>query len=356
MTVLHLISTLRSINFGVWNAALFGSSFLKEKHDVKTIAWITDAQTNTTQIPAVSIRFVGPKADPAIIDQAIAADKLDINDTVVVTHGCWLAPSRVGMKMKRKGFSLLYTPHGMLESWSLQQSAIKKRVYFSLFEKRIAMQADEIRAVSAIEGKNLEQLLKRKNHIIYNGTRIPAFPEKPPGVLKFLFMGRLHQKKGILPLAKAWDSTYKDNPDIQLIIAGPDEGELPKIKAYISGNVQYPGAVYGDDKKQLLRSAHYFMLPSFSEGFPSSVVEAMGYGAIPMISAGCNLPEVFENHLGYRIEPDEASISSALVRVGGAPFDRELSVKNYEFARRNYSEEKIGQDLYDLYQKMLKKL
>ena len=356
MTVLHLISTLRSINFGVWNAALFGSSFLKEKHDVKTIAWITDSQTNTVQVPHVSIRFIGPRPDPAIIDQTIATDNLDINNTVVVSHGCWLAPSRVGMKLKRKGFALLYTPHGMLEAWSLQQSALKKRIYFSLVEKKIAMRADEVRAVSAIEGKNLERLLKRKNHIIYNGTQIPPFPEKSTGVLTFLFMGRLHQKKGILPLVKAWDKNYKDNPEMKLVIAGPDEGELSKMKPYISGNIEYRGGVYGEDKKQLLRSTHYFMLPSFSEGFPSSVVEAMAYGSVPMISGGCNLPEVFENHLGYHIEPDEASISSALVRVGDAPFDRALSSKNYEFARRNYSEEKIGQDLYDLYQKMLKKL
>lgn len=356
MIVLHLISTLRSINFGIWNAALFGSTYLQQKHGVKTIAWITDTQSETVNIPNVSIRYIGPKPTISIINEAIEADGLNTDNTVVVSHGCWLQPSRQGLKLKRRGFQFLYTPHGMLETWSLQQNALKKRIYFALIEKWVAMGADEVRAVSAIEATNLEKLLHRETHTIYNGTHMPAFTEKQGHVLTFLFMGRLHQKKGILPLVKAWSKTYKDRSDRKLVIAGPDEGELVKLKEYLSNNIVYSGPVYGEEKKQLLRSAHYFMLPSFSEGFPSSVVEAMAYGAIPMISAGCNLPEVFENQIGYHIEPDEGSISSALNQVGSTPFDHSLSARNHDFARRNYSEEKIGHDLYTLFEKMLKKL
>ena len=94
---------------------------------------------------------------------------------------------------------------------------------------------------------------------------------------------------------------------MKLIIVGPDEGELAKILPLISGNIEYKGPLFDSEKSEVLQKAHYYFLPSFSEGFPSSVVEAMSFGAIPVITQGCNFPEVFEQHLGYEISTDQES-------------------------------------------------
>jgi glycosyltransferase involved in cell wall biosynthesis len=135
----------------------------------------------------------------------------------------------------------------------------------------------------------------------------------------------------------------------KLIIAGPDEGELDKIRPFIKGNIEYVGAVYGEKKRELLNCAHYYILPSFSEGFPSSVLEAMSAGAIPLISTGCNFQKVFENKLGYRIEPSPEMITPVLDLLKNRSFDQELSTRCRRFVQQNYSEEAIGNKLAYLY-------
>ncbi|MEJ0030745.1 MAG: glycosyltransferase [Bacteroidota bacterium] len=87
-------------------------------------------------------------------------------------------------------------------------------------------------------------------------------------------------------MVEAWHAINSQNNSVKLIIAGPDEGELKHIQHLIKGNVEYAGAVYGDGKKKLLNEASYYLLPSYSEGFPTSVLEAMSYGQIPLISSG----------------------------------------------------------------------
>ncbi len=109
------------------------------------------------------------------------------------------------------------------------------------------------------------------------------------------------KKKGIVPLVKAWlQSALLNNTACRLIIAGPDEGELPLIQSLITDatNIEYIGMVSGDAKDKLLASASYYLLPSFSEGFPTSLLEAMEKGAIPVITRGCNFNEVFEQNIG----------------------------------------------------------
>src|SRR5207249_4774582 len=63
----------------------------------------------------------------------------------------------------------------------------------------------------------------------------------------FLFMARLHHKKGVLPLVKAWlHSPLQNNANYELVIAGPDEDELKKIKPLLaqSDNAIYVGPIY----------------------------------------------------------------------------------------------------------------
>jgi glycosyltransferase involved in cell wall biosynthesis len=168
-------------------------------------------------------------------------------------------------------------------------------------------------------------------------------------------MARLHQKKGIVPLVKAWTKVMKNAP-AKLIIAGPDEGELSKFHHFLGGNVVYLGPVYGDEKVKLLNEAHYYVLPSFSEGFPSSVLEAMSFGAIPLISKGCNFPEVFDQKLGYNIEPDEISIGKVLSMLRVRDYDTAKSHENHLFIKEGYAESRIAEKLFALYSQCIRSL
>jgi glycosyltransferase involved in cell wall biosynthesis len=96
-----------------------------------------------------------------------------------------------------------------------------------------------------------------------------------------LFLGRIHPKKGLMLLLAAWARVCPRAQDWELVIAGPDEGgHLAEVRARaaelgLEGRVTFTGLVQGDEKVRLLHSADLFVLPSYSEGLPMSVLEAL---------------------------------------------------------------------------------
>lgn len=347
--IVHIISGFEKINFGIWNAAVFGSSFLKERYAVTSSAIACTPPSKGLMPENISIHWAGNRPSADQVKMYLDEKRNSTSNTIIVTHGCWLSPTRLGYQLRKKGFYWLCVPHGMLEPWSRTQARMKKDIYYFLFERRYIKMADSIRAVSKTEAQNLRIAFSRDIATIENGVHIPTSFNKKEGLITYLFMARLHFKKGILHLVKAW-SKVMEGSGAQLVIAGPDEGELEKIEPYFNDHIIYVGAVYGEEKTKLLNKSHYYMLPSYSEGFPTSVLEAMSYGIIPLISSGCNFPEVFENNLGYQIEPTEDSIVKQLSLLKEKNFDYALSMRNQSFIADNYSESAIGEQLYSLYQ------
>lgn len=189
---------------------------------------------------------------------------------------------------------------------------------------------------------------------IFNGVKTSGESiEKDSKQTVYLFLARLHKKKGIVHLVEAWANEMYSRPNSRLIIAGPDEGELPKIQSLIHHNIEYVGPVFGEEKLNLLKRAHYYVLPSYSEGFPTSVVEAMSYGAIPVISEGCNFPQVFAEKLGFEVSTNYRSIQAVFSELKNRDFDQSLSQRNIEYVNNYLSEEVIGEQLYQLYKNIL---
>jgi glycosyltransferase involved in cell wall biosynthesis len=347
--IAHIVPDVTAINYGIWNAALFADNYLKNSRGVKSLLIVCQEPSRPSTVRG-DVIWVGRAPWPTDVVSELIEWGMMPEKTIVVSHGCWLAPTRLAYQLKKKGFRWIYTPHGMLEPWSRNHKWFKKKIYFSLFEKKWSVHADSLRAVSKEEQKNLQMMYKRPVWVVENGTETQKYRPKSVGNENWLFMARLHHKKGVLPLVKAWTVSMKDTKNKKLIIAGPDDGELEKIKTYIDGkNIEYLGPIYGDAKVDILNEAHYYILPSFSEGFPTSVVEAMSYGVIPLISSGCNFPEVFENKLGHRVEPDGDSLASQLAALKDRSFDHELSKRNCSFVGKEYSEPVIGEKLYAMY-------
>jgi len=276
-----------------------------------------------------------------------------------VSHGCWRWPTQWGKWFRDFGFCWVYVPHGMLEPWSMQQKSWKKRPYFHFFEKPRAVLANAVRAVGAPEAQNLTKQFSNVV-LIPNGVagkdHIPQKEERP---LIFLFMARLHVKKGPLNLIKAWKNTNLNNsPDYELIMAGPDEGELAKIQTEMEGssNISYVGAIYGSEKKKLLERAYFYVLPSLSEGFPTSVVEAMMNGLIPLLSSGCNFPEIFEKHLGIETGTSVASIQNALLKAIELKGEwSNFRQRGFTLVNKKYGIDTIANLQYDCFSQILNK-
>lgn len=355
MKIIHIVSTISKINYGVWNAAIFGAGYLQKKWAVTTELWVCNKSADHSISPCVNFFFFTDFQKTAAGFKKWLSG-FDRQSTIIVTHGAWLLPTKLGFCAKHDGYHWIYTPHGMLEPWSLKKGGLKKRLYFELIEKKWCLKADIIRAVSEVEKSNLSKFRNKKIVTIFNGVNfIPDSPHfKSAAPLKFLFLARLHHKKGVLPLVEAWHSVLINNHNFRLIIAGPDEGELNKIRPYLRENIEYLGPIYGAGKEDLLKDAHYYILPSFSEGFPTSVVEAMSFGAIPIISKGCNFPEIFKQKLGYEVGPDTSSIKKVLEVLQNKDFDNSLSSRCIEVVGKYLSDRTIGEQLFILYNDVLR--
>ena len=158
-------------------------------------------------------------------------------------------------------------------------------------------------------------------------------------------------------MLEGWSaSSLAGREDCALHIAGPDDGELAVMEAFLKNhpeitNVRFLGPVYGEAKRSLLEQSHFYLLPSHSEGFPTSVLEAMQHGLVPLVSEGCNFPEIFEHELGYRVRPEPASVARALEKaVALAPEQRgAMAARGKDLIREAYSHAVLARNLHQVF-------
>ncbi len=353
MFVINIIDRFDWVNFGIWNAAIATSDILYSKYNVKSYLCF---QVQNLPVPDRLPQHI--ELIP-ITGRFRLNTNFKLSETIVVSHGCWRLPTRMAYQLKKNNYKWVYTPHGMLEPWSLQQKWFRKKIYYHLIEKPYSTKADIVRAVSQPEFQRLLKTYPRVIHIPNGSEPIKDIQKnwrsKP---LQFLFMARLHKKKGIIPLVQGWKkSQLNNNPNFELNIVGPNDGELFNLQNELKNcnNINYKGAVYNDDKDKMLRDSHFFILPSYSEGFPTSVIEAMQYGLIPLISEGCNFPEVFNHNLALKVEPYSEQIKETLNYLLNLSLSElETISKNCQsFAANNYSIEHIADLQFQLYQQLL---
>ena len=363
MHIINLVDTIAPVNFGIWNAAINTAPLLKKEFNVTSHFGFPpiEPMPDLSQYQVKPMLLTGNYQKT--LQQYLQQNKLTPANTVIASHGCWMAPTRLSANLHKQGFGWVYTPHGMLEPWSVRHHRWKKVLYWWALEKWLSRKADLVRAVGQPEYHNLQNTFKKVIRIP-NGASIPgAWLPKASRFKQVVFIGRLHHKKGILPLVQAWmQSSMLNLPDYQLLIAGPDEGEWTKIKALWQGkdtfrNMRYLGPVFGEAKEQLLQEATFFALPSFSEGFPSSVVEAMGYGLIPLITTGCNFPEAISAGHAIEVTPRVEDIQSGFQQM--VAMDKE-ELKNrsqacYQFIKEKYTLHKVAEMQYQAYSQLLKK-
>ena len=108
-------------------------------------------------------------------------------------------------------------------------------------------------------------------------------------------------------------NSYKLKTQLALDIQGglrPENGSSRRL-TLPDVDVVFYGPAFGEEKEALLRSAEAFILPSFSEGLPMSVLEAWAYGLPVLMTPECNLPEGFSSGAGLEIRSGEGSFQSS---------------------------------------------
>lgn len=136
-----------------------------------------------------------------------------------------------------------------------------------------------------------------------------------------VFISRLERIKGCDILPEICETVIKRIPDAIFLICGEGSMRDKMMKDFesraLGGNVKFLGWADAERKVDVLKQGSLFLLPSYGEGMPMCVLEAMGFGLPVVTTRVGGVPQIVENGKnGFLLEPGDArSIAGAVVRV-----------------------------------------
>jgi Glycosyltransferase len=202
----------------------------------------------------------------------------------------------------------------------LRLSTLLERLSFRFSDKLIVL--DE----SLIDQANLSRYRKKtvlahRHFVDFDEFQMKDDVEQRANVVSYV--GRLHEEKGVLNLARAIPKVLAKRHDVKFVIVG--EGQLEgELRSYVathalSQNVTFAGWIPHDELREYLVKSKLLVLPSYTEGLPHAMLEAMACGTPVLATPVGAVPEVIhDKETGFLVpdnSPDQLaeSILSALV-------------------------------------------
>ena len=175
--------------------------------------------------------------------------------------------------------------------------------------------------------------------------------------VRVLFAGWMDRTKGIFELIDAFDGVLQrpDRPSLHLTLAGAgvalEEARQHVGRLGLEDHVTFTGYVEGDKLRKLYAEADIFALPSYAEGLPNSMVEAMAAGLPVIVTPVGSVPDVIGDGVEGVIVPvlDRTALEDALYRLATQPALRaEMGRRGYVAARERFSTERAAERLAEL--------
>jgi len=274
-------------------------------------------------------------------------------------HGVWMHAQYAAAQVASKSnIPFIVSPHGMYEPWLWKEGTVKKKLYFNLLAGSAFAKANYIHAITPDEQLNLQNLFpKTKVVCIPNAIetqKLIATKERDRPY--FLFLGRMHHKKGIELLIESFTS-LKDL-EFDLKIAGPESeyGQMLQNKVQTSGDsrIKFIGAVRGEKKKELYRNAQALVAPSYSEVVGMVNLEAAMMATPVITTFKTGLLTEWNQNGGILISPTQENLSNAINRAAQWSQKQrdENGLKLRSFVIANYSWESIKPQWDKLYREL----
>jgi len=174
-----------------------------------------------------------------------------------------------------------------------------------------------------------------------------------------LFLSRIHERKGADILIEAFSKLKNELEGVKLVIAGPDEGYLDRLKLKVNklnieGDVIFPGPLYEKEKLEAYVDADVFVLPSKDryESFGNVAVEACACGTPTIVTNVCGVSEWLNSV--ESVEPEVNSLYEKLLEM--LKISESERIKMGERAQhevRNLSWENVVERIEKIYQEIL---
>lgn len=303
--------------------------------------------------------LVAPSLTKWLIENINAYDALHI-------HSIFSYCSTTSMLIARlKGIPYIVRTIGQLNTWSLSQSRLRKLLMLSIIERKNLERAYAIHVTSRAEMKDLNMIFHPKRILCLElGVEFSSQDLSLEKIncedLRFVFLSRIHPKKQLDKLLQAFTILNKRRKIKRwhLFIAGDGEKNyIESLKKFADDNnindrVEWLGHLDEEKKIKLLRSCDWYVLPSKSENFGLSVVEALAAGLPVIVSQEVGISDVIkENNAGLVTNNLFTLVDALEIAFEGASFEMRQSA--FKLANEKFSWKEIAKQLSLFYDSLI---
>ncbi len=286
--------------------------------------------------------------NPSLASKAIIRDGIFLmiakafgKKVVVFNHG-W--DERFELKIRRCFSSLFRIVYSRADAFVVLSSVFKSKLIDMGFSRTIYVETTAVD--EGLFGFGSDALEARNGKPDNNNFTV-------------LFLSRLEIGKGVYESLDAFHNLKKRHPGATMVFAG-DGTELAKLREYASNNqmtdVVFTGYVTGQAKLEAFSCADVYLFPSWSEGMPISVLEAMTFG-LPVVTRPVGgLPDFFEDgKMGFITESQDPSVIADFLEqlIENPNMRRNMGVYNQRYAEEHFRPAVIAGRLEDIYRDVL---
>ena len=352
MNILQIVPSISVESDGVANFSLnLASSLLDARCDLNLDMVTLDWTPMTKEVPYAK-HFslgLGPRSlgrSPDMLEWLKNRVK-SVDRIIVHNHGLWMMPNiYAGAISNSNNVTLMVSSHGTLSEWSLHRNALVKKLFWGLFQKPALKKASCFHATCEEEYLDIRrQGFTQPVSIIPCGVKIPSFTKKPDNRPKtLLFLARMHPKKGVDILLKAWFQLQSLFPDWDLHIVGSDsDGYSEEMRALSSSlsneRVFFRGALHGEDKNQAYREATLYVLPTHNENFGITVAESLSMGTPVVVTKETPWQALEDANAGRWIDVGVSPLVTCLENLMSLPQSEldEMGLRGYNWVSQEFS-------------------
>lgn len=384
MHILHLIHRVGRASFGLGPVAMHLAKGQRAA-GAKAAIWCLDTKSEVSWaaqsagLPEDAFRtfavlgpsYLGysPMMERSITEHACR------RSTIIHQHGIWTALSRATSRSRRMcGSPTVVAPHGSLDEWALRKSWWKKRLALKAYEWDNLTGAACLHALSASEASSFRAFgLTNPIAVIPNGISsewLGSSGDAASFRRRFdiaedqrvmLFLSRITPKKGLPMFLQALARLRQCLDGWVFAIAGVDEFDhLAEVKADVGRlkletHVRFVGPLYDQDKRDAFAAAELFILPSYSEGAPMVILEALGAG-VPVLTTQASPWESLITHgCGWWTAITNDGLAEALEdALSRSPVVlQQMGARGRSLMEAEYTWSKVAADTLRLYQWLL---
>ncbi len=383
MNILHIASSVGRQSFGIGPVVL-NISVSQQSQGAFSNIFCCDRVLDAKQLETEyamraetihTFKFFGPRRLSYSPSMEHAISQRGNSFSVLHQHGIWTAVSRATCRWRSlTGRPTVIAPQGSLDSWALKQSAWKKKIALHFYEFKNLQRASCIHALSPDEADAFRHFgLSNPIAIIPNGIS-DMWLESKSNYAGFrrrfdlssesyalLFLGRITPKKGIPMLVRAIAAQKPYLGAFKLIIAGVDEfGHQREVQQLVNqlsleAYVEFSGPMYGQLKRDAYAASDLFVLPSYSEGAPNTILEALGAGVPVLTTKASPWEDLIRHKCGWWTEIREDAIGVALRDALQTPREelREMGRRGKALVSTKYTWTEVAKKTLSLYNWLL---